>query len=79
MCEDKISKIKIGMTADELFKLFPQKTQVRKPDVFTDDDNPEDLIVVHHYPGVDVRLERAENKDPLYPMTAYAVQEITLV
>jgi len=79
MSEDKISKIVIGMTADELFELFPQSMQIKKPDVFTDENNPEDLIVIHHFQGVDVRLERASNTDPLFPLTAYAVQEVIRV
>lgn len=77
---DKIDQITVGMTANELFDIFPQALQVKKPDVFTDEDDPEKhLIVIHHYQGVDVKLEFAESGDPLYPLKCYAVQEVTRV
>jgi len=77
MTEDNISKIKIGMTANEFFELFPQKLQIKKPDVYIDEADPEKhLIVIHHYQDVDVKLEFAESGDPLFPLNCYAVQEV---
>ena len=47
--------------------------------MWADEDDPEHLIVVHHFPGVDVKLEFASNEDPLFPLNAYAVQEVIRV
>lgn len=72
-----------GMFVDDLLKLYPKELFVKKPTVFRsagpDSLGVPTLIVIYHYDGIDIKLEHASSKDKEYPMTVYAVQEITHV
>jgi len=80
---NKFDDIVIGMSADALLELHPKETFIRQPTVKRDKaiTRPpyNNLIVIYHYDGVDVRIEYAQNDDSVLPMECYAVQEVTRV
>jgi len=75
--------VKIGMWADAVLKLHPNTEWVKdatvRVDVRSKNKKAPDLIVMWHYDGVDLVIERATVDDPLWgKLTAYAVQGIII-